>query len=235
MGVSAEGTSGSSYSITLLSKHQWVGLHTLSPYSLALPLSRTQTTDSCKVSQFSTPCADTSVLRKKRSKTRDSYYLLVALAPRPAQAFENMHCHLLQESSQWLPKIGSHLPWTLSLCVCVSLPYSTALLLLCGCFRNNPVPPGGSSSAESAAGPAGRAPATPLPLRSLCALAVPGWRELCHRLLRNSNGSGFALKCSVEKYNPMLLPQISATPSEKIKCTVETLDFSLYGNGTSLN
>lgn len=165
------------------------------------------------------------MLRKKRSKTRDSYYLLVALAPRPAQAFENVHCHLASFKSlhSGSPKSAViFLGFFLSLSLCVRVPYSTALLLLCGCFWNNPVPPCGSGSAESAAGPAGRAPATPLPLRSQCALAVPGWRELCHRLLRNSTGSGFALKCSVEKYNPMLLPQISATPIEKIKCTVES-------------
>lgn len=105
----------------------------------------------------------------------NSCYLLVALAPGSAQAFENVHCHLASfQSLQRVPKLGCHLLSPLFL----QPPLFNGTPPLVWLFGNNSLPPVAVSGAESAAGPAGRTqavrpPHSPPPLPPPCALCAP--------------------------------------------------------------
>lgn len=152
MGVSAGSASNSSYSITLLSEH-WAALHTHT--------SRTNARTHRGSVGFALH------LQPQRTDTRRAARcLLVAPAPGPAQAFENVHLHLTQRA----PRPLRH---------CTS---SCALI----CESTVPTP---RQQQQRTAGPTGRTgdvrpgrlPLLSSPLRARCALTIPGCGQLCHR------------------------------------------------------
>lgn len=120
MGVSAGGTSGSSYSITLQSKH-CVALHTHTLTTSHYTRTHTQThtdtyTQKNKIKKTQTPAKSVDFeihlppFDSDGNLTKLTLILPVVLAPWPAQAFENMHCHLASFLSlQRVQKIDRHL------------------------------------------------------------------------------------------------------------------------------
>ncbi len=108
----------------------------------------------------------------KVTKLELSYYLLVALAPGPAQAFENMHCHLASfRSLQRVPDRGCHplLP------LCSSTPLFNTAPPLVWLFWNNLIPPEAAAERRECSWTGqpftSRAPRSPPPLP--CALRAP--------------------------------------------------------------
>lgn len=156
--LSAEGTSGSSYSITLLSTHWLAALRQYSTYTHFSSTTRAHKPQTpTKSVGLNSTCRHLG--QEVTSGKSGCRYLLVALAPGPTQAFESVHRHLARFlSSRQVPQVAAHV-----VRLSVTLPSSAAarrLSLLS--FWNDlirpppPPPPRQKQRGASAAGPAGR-------------------------------------------------------------------------------